>query len=100
LIGRFLPPHLPYITESINSVWHSKRLPYTRARTSILSDISLFGNHVYLNVATPGAVRVLNADRKTFRKPTEVYKLLKGFGENLVVTEGEEWRRHRKVGPV
>jgi cytochrome P450 len=51
----------------------------------------------YLFCSTPSAVRQLNMDRKTFRKPVEVYEILKYFGSNVVVTEGEEWRRHRKV---
>jgi hypothetical protein len=27
----------------------------------------------------------------------QLYNILKVFGSNVVVTEGEEWRRHRKV---
>ena len=32
-----------------------------------------------------------------FPKPLAVYKLLSVFGPNIVATEGEEWRRHRKI---
>ena len=36
-------------------------------------------------------------NRPNFPKPTEVYETLALFGRNIVVTEHEEWRKHRKV---
>jgi cytochrome P450 len=32
-----------------------------------------------------------------FPKPLAIYKLLSIFGSNILATEGEEWRRHRKI---
>jgi hypothetical protein len=32
-----------------------------------------------------------------FPKPLALYKLLSIFGSNILATEGEEWRRHRKI---
>jgi cytochrome P450 len=38
---------------------------------------------------------VLN--RPGFPKPAEVYESLSLFGQNIVITEHDEWRKHRKV---
>ncbi|CAE7223671.1 unnamed protein product, partial [Rhizoctonia solani] len=32
-----------------------------------------------------------------FVKSTELYKVLRDFGSNLLVVEGEEWRRQRRI---
>ncbi|KAH8202808.1 hypothetical protein TruAng_002971 [Truncatella angustata] len=58
-------------------------------------------------VVSPGALALYTADaeaihqvtskREAFPKPTELYKLLSLYGENVVTTEGAEWRAHRKV---
>ncbi|KAG8747684.1 hypothetical protein FRC11_012266, partial [Ceratobasidium sp. 423] len=35
--------------------------------------------------------------RNKFTKNTEDYTILKGFGNNLLVTEGDEWKRQRRI---
>ena len=35
--------------------------------------------------------------RARFPKPLEVYELLASFGSNILVTEGDEWKRQRKI---
>lgn len=39
----------------------------------------------------------VTGNRARFPKPTEVYEVLNMYGQNIVVTEGEEWRIHRKI---
>lgn len=39
----------------------------------------------------------VTSDRAKFSKPLAVYKILMFYGSNVVVTEGEEWKRHRKI---
>ena len=39
----------------------------------------------------------VTSDRVKFSKPLAVYKILMFYGSNVVVTEGEEWKRHRKI---
>jgi cytochrome P450 len=36
-------------------------------------------------------------NRSNFPKPTELYGTLSLFGRNIVASEHDEWRRHRKV---
>ena len=35
--------------------------------------------------------------RARFPKPTEAYQLLAAFGSNILVTEGDVWKRQRKI---
>lgn len=72
---------------------------YQNLGTSILSTVSFIDNRTTYSVSSPEACRILNADRRKFQKPVQLYEILKVFGSNVVVTEGEEWRRHRKVSP-
>lgn len=32
-----------------------------------------------------------------FVKPIEIYTIVDIFGSNILTTEGEEWKRHRKI---
>jgi hypothetical protein len=38
------------------------------------------------------------ASRETFPKPVEEYKVLSYLGSNLVICEGDSWRRQRRIG--
>ena len=45
----------------------------------------------------PQNFQEISLNRPNFPKPTEVYESLSLFGRNIVVTEHDEWRKHRKV---
>ncbi|KAH8815558.1 cytochrome P450 monooxygenase-like protein [Xylogone sp. PMI_703] len=54
----------------------------------------------YLNIAHPDALAQAALKRGEFEKPIEVYSMIDIFGPSVVTTEGDEWKRHRKiVGP-
>lgn len=50
-----------------------------------------------LYTASAEAIHQVTSKREAFPKPTEIYKLLSLYGENVVTTEGAEWRAHRKI---
>ncbi|EJD37066.1 cytochrome P450 [Auricularia subglabra TFB-10046 SS5] len=53
------------------------------------------------HVVDPTAIKEITLSRSRFPKPTKVYELLSLFGENIVATEGDKWKRHRKpVAPA
>ncbi|KAH9947226.1 cytochrome P450 [Amylocystis lapponica] len=39
----------------------------------------------------------VTSSRMRFQKPLWHYKVISFFGSNIVVTEGDEWKRHRKI---
>ncbi|KAJ3084762.1 hypothetical protein HK102_000556 [Quaeritorhiza haematococci] len=60
-----------------------------------------------VGVGTPGRITLFVGDpdlakevinnRHDFPKPTEDYKILEVFGPNIVSTNGEDWRRYRRI---
>jgi fibrillarin-like rRNA methylase len=51
-------------------------------------------------VSNPEAVKVLIHGGRKWAKPVESYRILRVYGENVLTTEGEEWRKHRKARSV
>lgn len=52
---------------------------------------------VVINFAELKINQAVMANRAAFPKPVEEYQLLNLFGPNIVSTEHDEWKRHRKV---
>lgn len=50
-----------------------------------------------LHVADPDAVKDISMRRTTFPKPLEIYKGLAVFGNNIIASEGEEWRKYHRI---
>ncbi|VDC04500.1 unnamed protein product [Peniophora sp. CBMAI 1063] len=50
-----------------------------------------------LFVADPDAIKEITTHRARFPKPLKNYEVVSFFGGNIVATEGEEWKRHRKI---
>jgi cytochrome P450 len=39
----------------------------------------------------------VTSSRARFPKPVEIYVALSFFGHNIIVSEGEEWKKYRKI---
>ncbi|KZV68494.1 cytochrome P450 [Peniophora sp. CONT] len=48
-------------------------------------------------LADPDAIKEVTSNRTRFVKPVEVYESICLYGSNIVASEGEEWKRHRKI---
>ncbi|ORY30708.1 cytochrome P450 [Rhizoclosmatium globosum] len=48
-------------------------------------------------IAEPALIREVLHRNKEFVKPVHMYGVLRFFGDNLVSTEGVDWKRHRKI---
>lgn len=56
---------------------------------------------LYLNCNRPEQITQLVTRRQGFLKPLELYGIVDIFGSSILSTEGETWKRHRKVvGPA
>lgn len=97
IIAYLIPSGIPYVNDHIGWQWREKRQRNKRLNTSLISSVSFIDNRITYTVSSPEACRILNSDRRKFQKPVKAYEILKVFGSNIVVTEGEEWRRHRKA---
>ena len=45
----------------------------------------------------PAVISQITTRRNDFPKPTQIYKVLDIYGKNVVTTEGQMWRQHRKA---
>ncbi|ORY68771.1 cytochrome P450 [Pseudomassariella vexata] len=61
------------------------------------SFIVISPGQVILYTENAEVIHQITSKREQFPKPTESYKLLSQYGENVVTTEGAEWRMHRKI---
>lgn len=80
--------------------WLRKHLDFEEAGVDIISHIAFLPSvSTYLLLADAAAIKEVTGHRARFPKPT--YKTLRIFGGNVLASEGEEWKRHRKVvGPA
>lgn len=54
----------------------------------------------YLKTSSAELSAQMISRREDFQKPIKRYKVIDMFGKSIISTEGQEWRRHRKiVGP-
>ncbi|THH17554.1 hypothetical protein EW146_g3278 [Bondarzewia mesenterica] len=48
-------------------------------------------------IADADAIKEVTTYRARFPKPVNQYKVMRFFGRNIVASEGEEWKRYRKI---
>ncbi|ELU42400.1 cytochrome P450 [Rhizoctonia solani AG-1 IA] len=88
-------PHIPYVTIGKNYSWRTKyREPgnkYTRISISVPPNVLSYD---FRSLCGEGAT---SYPRNNFGKKMEYYAMLKGFGNNILIVEGEEWKRQRRI---
>lgn len=91
---------MPYITRPFASPINDAsvaRKQYDDAGSTVTALATVFSPQVTLNVADAVAIKAINADRHIFPKPLELLQMLTPYGQNVLVTGGDEWKKHRKV---
>lgn len=81
----------------------------------IFAQITFQSTHIELEVADPAVIKVrtrtlsaqlvtsliarqeVTTSRARFPKPVKFYSALSFFGPNIIVSEGDEWKRYRKI---
>ena len=52
---------------------------------------------VYMNISNPAAIMQITTRRNDFLKPVEIYGVVDIFGNSILSSEGDNWKRHRKI---
>ena len=72
--------------------------PFKRFGTDTFLTVSHERNHLF--TADANVISQITSRKNDFPKPTEVYGLLNVYGDNVITSEGQLWRHHRKItGP-
>lgn len=96
----FFLPAIPYVNREINFKFNDAahvRNKYDSQKSTIVSLVTAFKPRVTIDVADATAIRSIVADRRMWPKPLELYRILAVYGPSVLVTEGDEWRKHRKI---
>ncbi|KAG8773179.1 hypothetical protein FRC15_002220 [Serendipita sp. 397] len=80
------------------SYWARRKYEaFNDAEQDIISAVSAdFSSPMYF-IADADVAQEIMANRHRFVKPVELYDVLNLFGHNVLGTEGEQWRVHRKI---
>ncbi|KAF5343110.1 hypothetical protein D9758_016006 [Tetrapyrgos nigripes] len=96
----------PGLRATFNGVANGFRfvsLDFEEAGWDAIVNISPLSSLASLELADASAMKQIFSSRSHYPKPLElpVYQQLASFGRNLVVSEGEEWKRYRRIsGPA
>lgn len=86
---------LPLIGQQL--IFYDVQVFSSRGSADVLSLITFFPPSRGFVLADATAIKHVAMDRSHFPKQTHNYRSLAIFGENAVTTEGEVWRRHRRI---
>ncbi|KAG8812952.1 hypothetical protein FRC17_001739, partial [Serendipita sp. 399] len=80
------------------SYWaRDKYSAFRDAKQDIISAVSEDFSSPTIFIADADVAQEVMANRHRFVKPVELYDVLNLFGQNVLATEGEQWRIHRKI---
>jgi len=94
----FFPP-VPLLWVS-NTAFAEKHTTFEQYDSDIFTAVSVLPAAVEFIVADPHAIKEIVKSRVRFPKPVHLYTLLLAFGNNLVASEHDEWKKYRRIaGP-
>ncbi|KAJ3514323.1 hypothetical protein NLJ89_g2441 [Agrocybe chaxingu] len=97
VLGSFLPK-TKYVSLGQNHTFVSKHTVFEAAGCDIHSSVSIIPNiRTMIVLADPAAIKEVTSSRARFPKPVHFYKALSFYGHNIVASEGEEWKKYRKI---
>ncbi|KAK7457059.1 hypothetical protein VKT23_010361 [Stygiomarasmius scandens] len=90
-------PAIPGVTPGMNSNFLNKHKIFQYYGNDVIVNVSAFPCEPFVNIADPAIVKEVTSSRARFPKPVRQYTVLTFFGKNIVVSEGEEWKKYRKI---
>ncbi|KAI1359395.1 cytochrome P450 [Xylaria arbuscula] len=98
-VWKFLAPRRYWdpIVEVFSPGWSFKHRYDIFERLGHDTFILVTPRRIILRTANPQVIDQVTSRREDFPKALESYKILSLFGDNILSTEGNEWRLHRKL---
>ncbi|KAN0136291.1 cytochrome P450 monooxygenase [Lactarius tabidus] len=95
VIEEALPP-IPYVNRGIPWMLRTKYQDFASAGTDATAQISLLPwPRTTIFLADAAAIKEVTSSRPRFPKPVYLYSMLLAFGNNVIASEGDEWKRFR-----
>lgn len=85
----------PWFDLTIEWAWKRRYEPFKRLGTDTFLTVS--PERIVLYTADADVVSQITTRRNDFPKALEVYESIKLYGNNVVTSEGQLWRHHRKI---
>ena len=85
----------PWFDLTLDWSWKKKYQPFERLGTDTFLVVSPERNALY--TADAEVISQITMRRNDFPKPLEVYQSLQIYGNNVITSEGQLWRHHRKI---
>lgn len=85
----------PWFDLTLEWGWHMRYQPFKRLGTDTFLTVSPERNELY--TASADVINQITTRKNDFPKLLEAYGFLKIYGNNVVTSEGQLWRHHRKI---
>ncbi|KAI0763128.1 cytochrome P450 [Irpex lacteus] len=96
-ITQIFPWHIPYIMPGKARASRFKYEAFREYGCDIISNVTMYPLRTSFSVADPEVMKQVAAARTKYPKPIELYGVLAIYDSNIVVSEGDEWKRFRKI---
>nr|BAL05166.1 cytochrome P450 [Phanerodontia chrysosporium] len=91
-------PRIPGVAPGAFHMWKRKHRDFEEHGWDVITYVTAFiGSSTNFYVADADVIKEITTHRSRFPKPIEQYKVLTFFGGNIVASEGEHWKRYRKI---
>ncbi|KAJ6462196.1 cytochrome P450 [Mycena sanguinolenta] len=91
-------PRIRGLSAGPNRQWSTKHLDFEAHGWDGITNVSAWPRaQKSIMLADAAAIKDVALSRARFPKPVHLYQTLAIFGHNIVASEGEEWKRYRKV---
>lgn len=97
ILAALLPRFGPLVNLGEQYSWRHKHALFERYNSDLISVVSYIPHTRTIITCDPEAIRFLVAERKKFVKPLAMYAPLAMYGQNVGVSEGSEWVRHKRI---
>ncbi|KAH9998659.1 cytochrome P450 [Russula vinacea] len=97
LVARVVP-RIPYLHAGTRWALGKKHEDFATAGQDAFALVSAFPMpKSMIHIADAAAIKEITTYRARFPKPVYIYKAVSIFGANIVASEGEEWKKYRKI---
>ncbi|KAG7093329.1 hypothetical protein E1B28_007009 [Marasmius oreades] len=93
----YLLPQIRWVVEAANRRFPFKHQRYDRYGWDILSNYCVLSSSFIIAIADPNAIKDVLTSHSRFPRYVEQYKPLSFFGPSVLSTEGDEWKKYKKV---